>query len=123
MEFTTLIISTFKGCWVVFFFFIQIFIEQSVSIQRGAHSVISDLDQHCLSISHKKKGCQAYVCQWRTKVSLKRGTAQTDMIMKIKPTLAWGVPCSMTLDLACQSLEYLWMTCAVVDPALLESLA
>ena len=56
-------------------------------------------------------------------MSLKHGTTQTDMIMKIKLTLAWGVPCSMPLDLACQSLEYLWMTCAVVDPALSESLA
>ena len=35
MEFTTLIISILKGCWVVFFIFIPILIEQSVSKQRG----------------------------------------------------------------------------------------
>ena len=62
MEFPILPIGTvhfrFKGCWVVFFIFIQILTEQSVSEQlrpeQTAHPVVSDLGLHCLVVSHKK---------------------------------------------------------------------
>ena len=50
----------FKGCLMVFFIFIQILIENSVSQKwRPTSEVIcpaaSDLGLHCLPVSHKKE--------------------------------------------------------------------
>ena len=44
------------GCWVVFFIFIQILKETSVSKQ--CRTAVSDLVLHCLSMSHKKDARQ-----------------------------------------------------------------
>ena len=49
----------FKGCWVVFFSFIQILTEHSVSKQlvetdQMSHSTAADQGLHCLPMFHKK---------------------------------------------------------------------
>ena len=62
MEFPTfinrLVSFHFKGCTVVFYIFIQISIEHSVSNSgdpdQTSHSVASDLGLHCLPMFHEK---------------------------------------------------------------------
>ena len=61
MEFPTVIEPVhflFNGCWVVFFIFIKISIENSVTNSgdpdQMPHSAASDQGMHCLPMSHKK---------------------------------------------------------------------
>ena len=68
MEFPTgLFHFFFKGCWVIFFIFIQILIEHSVSKQWRSRSdtisVAYDLGLHCLPMPHKK---DARLIYWLT---------------------------------------------------------
>ena len=48
----------FKGCWVVFFIFIKIFIEilqaNSGDPDQTSRSAASGLGLHCLPMSHKR---------------------------------------------------------------------